>query len=203
MGFWLRLLIGIPLAAIVTLALFLIMRALIFVEGAQTEEDANRITFDIVQQTQDTETRTRQNRPDEPEQVRTPPPPPRIQAAKAEQPQEGLASTLGRLPDLQVERVQKDDVNFSVADRDETPLVRIQNYPRRALERGIEGSCDVLVDINPDGSTSNIRVNCTDSVFERQAQRDLEGWKYQPKVVGGEAVVRRNIRAQLVYQLQD
>jgi hypothetical protein len=40
-------------------------------------------------------------------------------------------------------------------------------------------------------------------VFQRQAERDLANWKYQPKISGGQAVIRRGIRAEIVYQLED
>jgi periplasmic protein TonB len=203
MGTWLRILVGIPVAAIITFLLFMLMRNLIIPEKIEIEEAEARAVIEITQQTKDSEIKRNIKRPDKPEDVKAPPPPPRIQPAKSEQPQEGLATTLGKLPDLQPQRVDKNDINFNVADRDEQPLVRIQNYPRRALERGSEGSCNATVDINPDGSTSNIRLSCTDSVFESQARRDIENWKYQPKVVDGQQVGRRNIRAELVYQLAD
>lgn len=200
-----RLGIGLPVAALVTLSLFLLMRALIFVEGEPPQERAGNLTIDIVATREDTDVLTRTNRPDQPDEVRTPPPPPRIEADKAEAPEEGLATTLGRLPDLNVDRLEKSDISFQVSDREEQPLVRgEQRYPRRALERGIEGKCTLGFDVNPDGTTTNVSViQCSDSMFEREGIRAVERYKYAPKIVDGQAVMRRGLRIDLEWQLAE
>ena len=200
-----RFVIATPVAAFVAAALFILMRALIFVDGEPPSDAGDDVVIDIVSQKTDTDVRLREARPDQPDEIKAPPPPPRIEAAKAEAPKEGLASVLGRLPDLQVDALGKNDVSFTVADRDEQPLVRgEQRYPRRALERGLEGTCTMGFDLNPDGTTTNISViSCTNQVFGREGVRAVERYKYAPKIIDGEAVVRRGLQIELVWQLAE
>ena len=198
-----RLAIGVPVAAVVTFFLFTLMRALIFTEGTPPEDAGENIVIDILQTREDSAVRTREERPEKPDEINAPPPPPRIEAAKAEAPDEGLAETLGRLPGLDPESVDQGDVAFVVADRDVQPLVRVQNYPQRALERGMSGSCDVDLDVDPNGTPQNVRVSCTSSLFASQAKRDVEKWKYAPKIVDGQGAWQYNLKNKIDYELED
>ncbi len=199
-----RLLIGLPLAAIVTVALFLVMRGLIFSDAEPPDRNIEAVNIEITSQRTDSDISIRSNRPQQPEEVRTPPPPPRIEAARAERPAEGLASTLGRLPEIQPEEVNQSDFEVVVSDRDEQPLVRLEpQYPRRAAERGLEGSCVVTFDVNPDGTTANISATCSSSMFERASIRAVERWRYQPRVQEGQAVVRRGLQVEFPFRLTE
>ena len=134
------------------------------------------------------------------------PPPPRIEAAKAEQPQEGLASILGALPDINPDAVGSGDIDFVVSDRDVQPLVRIPpQYPPRAAERGLEGTCDMVFDVLPDGTidADSIQADCTSSLFARAASRAIARYKYAPKIVNGEAVVQRGLRQTIEFELAE
>lgn len=83
------------------------------------------------------------------------------------------------------------DVNISLgggfSDGDIIPLVAIQpDYPRRALERGIEGYVVVSFIITTQGLTRDIKVlESTSSIFERSATRAAERLKYKPRIVDG------------------
>ncbi len=199
-----RLIVGVPAAAVVTFLLFSLMRALIFTEGVPPKDKTETITIDILQTREDTDVRTREERPEKPDEINTPPPPPRILAAKAEAPDEGLAETLGRLPGLDPDAVNQDDVAFVVADRDEQPLVRVPPiYPPRAAQRNLEGSCDITFDVNPDGSVTNANATCTSALFSSASERAVEKWKYAPKVVDGEARMRRGLVVTLDFNLED
>lgn len=61
-----------------------------------------------------------------------------------------------------------------------TPLVRIQpDYPRSELSRGTEGSCSVVFDILGSGNVTNIRIAaCDSSGFERSTIRAVRRWQY-------------------------
>ncbi len=198
-----RLGIGMVLAAGVTFLLFAFMQILVLAERLELDEDQQRVDLQFASQKEDTELKRRDNRPDEPEDVRTPPPPPRIETQKAEKPAEGLASVLGRLPDINPDDVGGQNFDFVVADRDEQPIFRPVNYPQRAAERGTEGSCQVRVDVLPDGSVTNPRAECSSSVFTRQVERDALKWKYQPAVESGEQVIRYNLLVTVDFELAD
>ena len=62
----------------------------------------------------------------------------------------------------------------------------------------------VEFDVTPDGSTTNIRtVDSTNSCLNRAAERSVERWKYQPKIVDNEAQWRRGVQTAVVFRLAD
>jgi len=182
------------------------MRYLILSDGAVPDERGPSIQIDITSDKTDSDVITRDDRPDEPDEVKAPPPPPRIQAAKSEVPEEGLASILGSLPEINPDAADASAVTFVVSDRDAQPLVRIPpQYPPRAAERGVEGSCDMSFNVFADGTIDgeSIQARCTSSLFARAATRSVGRWKYQPKIQNGEAVPRYGVQTIVEFQLAD
>lgn len=85
------------------------------------------------------------------------------------------------------------------------PLVNVPpEYPRRALQRGIQGYVDLIFDITASGQTTNIRVLAAEpaDVFERAAIRALGKWKYQPPIEDGRPVSQRNITTRIRFSLE-
>lgn len=203
MGTIMRLIIGIPIAALVTIGLFLLMTRLIFTEGAPPENDAEDLQFTINDEVTDISARRRDTTIEDVQQVDPPPPPPQIDRQRAEQPSEGLATVMGAIPDFAAPQLNSDSVSFSVSDRDAQPLVRIEpQYPMRALERGIEGTCFARFDVSPDGTPTNIQITrCDSALFESAAQRAVERWRYNPKVENGVPVARRGVETRFDFRL--
>ncbi len=203
MPIFLRFLIGIPLAAVVAIALFLLMRALIAMGELPINEERETTRIQINQEIEDIEVTERDMTPDQVEQVEPPPPPPSIEKQVATQPNEAITNIGGQIPDFEQPDISRDDMNFTVSDRDAQPLVRVAvSYPPRAAERGTEGNCRMTFDVNPQGAPYNIQAACTDSVFERTSIRTVEQWKYAPKVVDGQPVSRSGVQTTLTYQLE-
>ena len=205
MGNLVRLLIGVPIAAFVTVALFFIMTRLIMVDEIVQEEEVEDRQFSINDEVQEVEARRRDTTIEDVQQVDPPPPPPQIERQRAEQPSEGLATVMGAIPDFEAPQLNSDSVNFSVSDRDAQPLVRIEpQYPMRAAERGVEGSCWVRFDVTPDGTPTNIDIfRCDSSLFERASIRAVERWRYNPKVQDGVPVARRGVETRFDFRLAD
>ncbi|MFW6413240.1 MAG: energy transducer TonB, partial [Oceanicaulis sp.] len=134
-----------------------------------------------------------------------PPPPPQIEREVADQPSEDLSTQMGDLPEFDTPELNSGNVSFDVSDRDAQPMVRIPpQYPPRAAERGIQGSCQVTFDVTPDGTPTNISIlDCDSSLFERSTIRAVERWRYEPKVQDGTAVWRRGVVTRLDYQLEE
>ena len=194
------------LGAVAALFIFGGMRYLILSEGKEPEAKPDAPNIEITASRDDTRVITRNDRPDQPDEIKAPPPPPRIEAAKSEQPDEGLASILGALPGINPDAVDSGSIAFVVSDRDAQPLVRIPpQYPVRAAERGLEGSCDMTFNVLPDGTVdgTSIQARCTSSMFARDATRAVERWKYQPKIQNGEAVPRYGVATTLDFTLTD
>jgi protein TonB len=70
------------------------------------------------------------------------------------------------------------------------PLVRIEpDYPPQAVDRGIEGWVVVRFVVAADGSVRAAQVvRSSHSLFEREALRAVERFRYQPQIEAGIAV---------------
>jgi protein TonB len=204
MGVLIRILIGVPIAAIITFALFTLMQILIFTEDFNLEEAGDELEISISDVEDDIEVRRRDLTPDDVQETDPPPPPPQIERQRAEQPSEDLSTIVGDLPEFEAPSLS-DTVSFSVSDRDAQPLVRIEpQYPPRAAERGVEGQCTVTFDVTADGTPTNIRIlNCDSSLFERASIRAVERWRYQPKIVEGQAVARTGVVTRFDFELSE
>tara|TARA_R110002072_G_scaffold149527_3_gene297419 strand:- start:722 stop:1339 length:618 start_codon:yes stop_codon:yes gene_type:complete len=200
-----RLIIGIPVAAIVTFALFMLMRTLIFTDATLDEEAAEDLRFDINPEVERLDARTRDTSIEDVDRVDPPPPPPQIERQAADLPTESLNTIVGRIPEFEAPQLNNSNVSFNVSDRNAQPLVRIPpQYPPRAAERGLEGSCTMTFDVTPDGTPTNIvATSCTSSMFERASIRAVERWRYSPKVQDGVPVARRGVVTDINYTLAE
>lgn len=198
-----RLVMGAVVATPTVFMIMTFMRLLVLGEDFQLADKEDRVEIVLQSDKTDSEVRRRDNAPEAPPEAQTPPPPPELNVTKAEKPSEDMSSYLGKLPDLEAGDVGGQDVEFVVADSDEQPIFRPVQYPQRAQERDLDGSCTVTVDVSPDGSVVNPRAECTSSLFVRQVQRDALKWKYRPRVQDGEQVFRYNRVVVVEYKMPD
>ncbi|WBQ09540.1 energy transducer TonB [Hyphomonadaceae bacterium ML37] len=198
-----RLLIGVPVAAVITFLLFTLMQILIFQDETPLDDEAEELRITISDVAEDIQVRQRDLTLDDVQQAEPPPPPPQIPRQAADAPSEDMRTTMGALPDFDAPNLTGDQVNFDVSDRDAQPLVRIEpQYPPRAAERGLEGQCTVQFDVTPDGNPTNINIlNCTSTLFQSATVRAVERWRYEPRIEGGNAVWRRGVQTTLVYNI--
>ena len=189
MGSIIRLLIGIPAAVIVVGALFLVMWSLIASTEIALEEERDPVNISISQKLQDTEV-VDQRKFERPQLDDVPPPPPAIDRANFEPAVEGVQA---KAPDFGA------DVEIGSAfnpDREAQPLVRIPpEYPQKCASRHRDRETVALqFDVTPAGQVTNVDVSSsTNSCFNRAAIRSAERWKYQPKIVDGDAAWRRGV----------
>ena len=142
-----RLIVGIPIAGIVTFLLFVLMDILISGGDFTPEEEGEDLRISISEDIEEVEARRRETQIDEVEEVIPPPPPPQIERDRADQPNENMETIVGDLPEFEAPDLAGDQVSFDVSDRDAQPLVRIPpQYPPRAAERGLEGHCTMSFD---------------------------------------------------------
>lgn len=76
-------------------------------------------------------------------------------------------------------------------------------YPRYALQRGIEGHVKLAFTINRAGAVENIRVLEANPhhVFEREARRAAVRWRFAPRTENGLAVAREAVKT-LYFRLE-
>ena len=200
-----RLLVGVPIAGVVTFLLFLLMDRLILTDDFELEDEQDDLQIVIAEQVEELQVAAREISIDDVPEVQAPPPPPQIVRQSAEQPTEDMSTIVGEIPDFEAPSLSGADVNFNVSDRDAQPLVRIEpQYPVRAQERGVQGRCFVRFDVTPDGVTTNAEVfRCDSSLFERASVRAVERWRYQPAVENGVARWRRGVETMFIFQLEE
>ncbi len=193
-----RLFVGIPLAAMVTLSLFMLMRLLVTPETNLIEEVAETISIDITraQREEDSRDNRQLDRPDEEDQ---PPPPPPMDT-RTERPD--LGGLPVGIPDIDL------NINSGAVgpiDGEIQPLVRVPpEYPLRAQERGLEGRVCVEFTVTPEGTVTDAEVyQTTSSLFNRSALRAIARFRYQPKVENGQPVPRYGTRNCFEFNMAD
>jgi len=190
-----------PLAAGATVGLFLMMRALIDIGPVVFEEAPPELDIVMNLEVPDAEVRTPRPMPD----AETIDPPPAVRPSEVERavPDSTAMTTNYEVPAIDSPTLSSTEVNFS-RDGNPTPVVRINpSYPTLMAERGIEGQCDMIFDILPNGTTTNVRVlSCTNRAFERTSVRAVERWRYNPQFRNGQPITFQGARTQLLYALE-
>lgn len=194
-----RLILGVPGAIFVTIVLFLFMWALVKPDAFIPPEERDPVNIQLGRQLTDTPDAVSNSQFERPSVDTPPPPPPAINTADFTPTVEGVAAVTPQF-DAQVDI----GTGFN-PDRDAQPLVRIPpEYPERCQDEAGRHRVTVEFDVNPQGQTVNPRViSSTDSCFDRYAVRAVERWKYQPKIVDGEATPRRGVRTSFVFLLEE
>ena len=182
---------AIPIAAIITVFLFLVMQALVSSNEFDLGEETASINISFLRQLQDTETQTAKKKPNRPEQEQEPDPP---EMDIPETPRPEMSSESVSTPDFGGPQFGA----FSAStDADVLPIVKVPpQYPRRATQRGIEGWVLVEFTITETGAVINPVVIDADppGIFNRSAMRTIVKWKYKPRIVGGKAVPRAGVQ---------
>ncbi|SDT08335.1 outer membrane transport energization protein TonB [Halopseudomonas litoralis] len=78
-------------------------------------------------------------------------------------------------------------------------------YPRRALDKQLEGDCTVSYTVTRDGRVSNPQVidsACDDPLFARPSLAAAKSFRYQPRVINGQAVAVDDVRNTFRYRIQ-
>lgn len=200
MNYAIRTPLVLPLAAAITVGLFLMMRALIDIGPvpvfeAEAPPDIE-IVIGVVEREPDRSQRARWVEPADP------PPPPDMDFSDRADPAQQDFSPPAAPPPLGSVDVEVDPRPVA-ADGNPIPVVRREPfYPDRMAQRRIEGQCTLVFDIMPDGRTANVRtLNCSNTGFEQASIRAVEGWRYSPQVRNGQPEVYRGATTQLIYRM--
>ena len=97
-----------------------------------------------------------------------------------------------------------DGINIGGNDRP-MPIVRINpSYPQSAISRGTEVYVDVMFDITPMGTTSNIRIIAfaPSSVFNSSVIKAVRGWKYKPASDGEKTYKTQDVVERINFKME-
>lgn len=201
MGNIIRWIIGVPVAAFVTIGLFVLMMTLI-AEEFKPQDKVASASFEINPTVEDIKVIKRETKVQQVKKVVTPPPPPMIERQQAAKPQERIASLEGAIPEFEAPKIDKQNFKIAVSDRDAQPLVRIPPIMPPRAEKS--GHCRVRFDVSPEGAPFNVVATyCTQKLFERATIKSVQKWKYNPKIVDGRNVARKGVENKVTYRLTD
>ena len=183
---------------LVALTLFVLMRALISGDSGQRTASSSGDIVGMVRVKQVEQVRIRARvRPRKPPPPKEPPPPPKPVARNQAQPTRVPLDIT--MPEIDLPATGGGPYlgawspGDAAAEGEAVPIVRINpQWPREALEQGIEGFVRLEVLIGADGSAKDVKVieSKPGSLFVRNSIRAVLRWKFKPKIVGGEAVER-------------
>ena len=198
---FIRWVLFIPVAAFVTISLFVLMMTLI-AEEFKPQDKLENASFEINPKVEDIKVIQREVKVDKVKKVVTPPPPPTIERAKADKPTERIASLEGAIPTFEAPKIDRGNFKIAVSDRDAQPLVRIPPIMPTRAEKS--GHCLVKFDVSPEGAPFNVVTTfCTQRLFERSTIKSVQKWKFNPKIQDGRAVSRSGVENKVTYRLTD
>lgn len=218
-------------ACLMALGLFAVMLYMVAPPRAKVSQDPVSVASFVRMEgdASDAASRTRQQAP-QPPQLQTPQPPapptPQTAAPSANLPAldiqlpslaSGIAVNSAPAPSLSgltpgaaaptaapASAVAESAGNPGGVESEVMPLNDVRpDYPRYALQRGIEGFVKLAFTINRSGNVENIRVQEASprNVFEREARRAAARWRFAPRTEGGLAVDREAVKT-LYFRLE-
>lgn len=196
--------VAVLFSAGVTFGLFMLMQFLISMDATQPERGEAIKIADITMPDIQIEVQRTQPKPEVPEEPEELPDLPDVEFSVN-------APTAG--PGIQVARVNVDIANnldagatISASDAEYLPIVVIQpQYPNRALQRGIEGWCQVMFTVDENGGVLDPMVVDADppEIFDASSLRAVTRFKFNPRTVNGQPVKTPGVQYVFRYNLED
>ncbi|NVJ59468.1 MAG: energy transducer TonB [Gammaproteobacteria bacterium] len=192
------------LALFVTAGLFVTMLALIKTgEGGLSEPPEGRV-LDFVRVKQDETVQKKERKPEKPPQPEEPPPDlpqPQIDPSNVSD----TDSNMSFQADLSADAGLQGGMSLDASDGEYLPIVKVQPiYPRRALQRGIEGFVIVEFTVTPQGTVVDPSVVQAEpeGIFDRAAMDAAMKFKYKPRVIDGKAVSVPGVQNQITFKMR-
>ena len=198
-----RLVIAIILAAFVTLGLFFLMQSLIQSGGSALTDAPKGSVLDFVRVKKEEAVQKKDRKPKKPPKPKEPPPdmaPPQMDAPSPESATSGMDFGADIGADISLEG----GLALESGDGEFLPIVRVAAvYPRRALQRGIEGYVDVEFTVSKLGSVTNPKVIQASpaGIFDQAALDATLKYKYKPRVVNGEPMEVSGVEVRVKFEL--
>lgn len=197
-----RLLPSAALAFAVTFGLVYIMQFLIATGQAAITEDKSLNFLEFVRVKQEEVVEAKQRKPEKPPEPEAPPPEaPRPQLDPTDA-SISISNTAASLSGVDVGGIG--GLGLGAADGEYLPIVKVAPiYPRRALQRGLEGYVIVEFTVSRQGTVKDVVViESTSSLFDRAAVEAAQKFKYKPRVVNGEPIEVPGVRNQITFKLE-
>ena len=95
---------------------------------------------------------------------------------------------------------------LDAGDGEYLPIVKVQPiYPRRALQRGIEGYVIVEFTVTKNGSVANPKVVEAEppNLFDKAAVDAAKKFKYKPRVIDGEPTEVMGVQNRITFTMKN
>jgi protein TonB len=197
-----RWLFAIMVAAVATFAVFWMMQTLISSGNSVVNEESFGRLIEFVDVSQDEDVQTKQRKVNKPPTPPVEPPKPDLPKPSM-QAQSANAFDMGSIdlsPDLNIEA----GLIGSGGDGDFLPIVKVSpQYPRRALQKGIEGHVTVEFTVTALGTVIDPKVIDANppNIFNRAAMNAVKRFKYKPKIMEGKAQAVTGVRNIIRFEL--
>ena len=198
-----RLFLAMILAAVVTLGLFFLMQSLIQSGGSALTDAPKGSVLDFVRVKKEEAVQKKDRKPKKPPKPKEPPPdmaPPQMDAPSPENVTSGMDFGADVAADISLDG----GLALESGDGEFLPIVRVSAvYPRRALQRGIEGYVDVEFTVSKLGSVINPKVTQASpaGIFDQAALDATLKYKYKPRVVNGEPMEVSGVEVRVKFEL--
>lgn len=126
------------------------------------------------------------------------------QARQASLHEQQLAQARQAESDRQAAARARARADAEAASRQYQPIAKqAPDYPQRALDRHIEGECTVAYTVDPHGRVNDPQVvgNCH-PLFVKPSLAAAKRFRYQPRVVNGQAVAVANVRNTFSFRIE-
>ena len=192
---------AVVLGGIVTFALLMVMRGVIANPEANVEGAEQGHVVELVQVQEDRDVVVETKLPEPPPPPDEPPPDLPPQAIVSD-----VSIGIG-IGDVPVEtKFDIGGVGGFATDGEYLPIIKVQPvYPRRALQRGLEGYVKVKFVVTETGSVIDPVVVAAEpqNIFDRAALQAVLKFKYKPRMVDGEPVAVRGVENIIRFKLDD
>lgn len=181
-------LIAIGLGGVMALALGFLMYTLTHSSEMKLSETARIQMLDFVRVKRNETVDRKDRKPERPQINEVPEAPPAMKRSSSDAGQTLAVSAPTNMGvDLDVGRI-----GIGSGDGEYLPIVKVAPvYPRRAVARGLTGTCLVRYTVTTAGTVKDVVVveeHCTDAVFHRPSVEAALRFKYKPRVIDGAAV---------------
>ena len=200
----LRFLFVIPEALLVTLLLLALMVSLISIADKSLDKSKRIKLPDIYMPEVEIEIQRLIEKPEKPEVDETPPP---------EIPQQDFdkidgnaaVGNVGMPGKLKTKLDLNIGAGLQATDGEYLPIVKVApQYPRRALNRGIEGYVIVEYTVTKQGTVKDpIVIEAKpQGTFDKAAIKSALRYKYKPRVIDGEPIEVQGVQTKITFQLE-
>jgi len=191
-------------ATLATFLVFWMMQGLISSGNSVVNEESFGRLIEFVDVSQDEDVQTKQRKVNKPPTPPAEPPKPDLPKPSA-QAQTVNAFDIGAI-DLSADLNIDAGLIGSGGDGDFLPIVKVApQYPRRALQKGLEGHVTVEFTVTALGTVIDPKVIDANppNIFNRAAINAVKKFKYKPKIVDGKGQAVKGVRNIIRFELDN